>query len=128
MIISLLKNYLKFFVFSAFIMGIVLLLKIVTPELTHERIWEILSFIALLSFLIHLLNSFLLRNFQENFFQITVFAMILRFIASLVFIAWQVWPAMENIILFIANFFVLFLFYLVFDMYTIISNLRRNSK
>jgi hypothetical protein len=35
---------------------------------------------------------------------------------------------LENIILFIANFFILFLFYLIFDIYFIISNLRQISK
>jgi len=98
------------------------------PEIIHFTTWKTLSFLAALSFLISLLNSFLLKNFSENFLQIIVLAMILRFIASLVYIGLLVWPGMENIILFIANFFALFLFYLVFDIYSIISNLRRISK
>ena len=118
----------RFLLLTATIALLALLLGMTVPGLVHPAIWKILSFLAVLSFLIHLLNSFLLRNFAENFLQITVLAMILRFIASLVFIGLQVWPQMENIILFIANFFVLFLFYLVFDMYIIISNLRRISK
>lgn len=120
--------YLKFFLFTTLICGIILLLNSILPELTHPSIWKTLFFLAILSFLIHLLNSFLIRNFEENFLQITVLAMILRFIASLVFIGWQVWPGLTNIILFIANFFALFLFYLVFDIYIIISTLRQNSK
>lgn len=120
--------YFKFFLFTTLIGGIILLLNITLPEMTHQSIWKTLFFLATLSFLIHLLNSFLIRNFPENFLQITVLAIIIRFIASLMFIGWQVWDGMENIILFIANFFTIFLFYLVFDIYIIISTLRQNSK
>ncbi|GMQ31818.1 hypothetical protein Ataiwa_00900 [Algoriphagus taiwanensis] len=64
----------------------------------------------------------------DSFFQISVLAMVLRLIGSLVFIGVEVWPGMENIILFIADFFVIFLFYLVFDIYAFLSNLRPISK
>jgi hypothetical protein len=94
----------------------------------HFKIWEILTFLAITSFLIGLLNAFLLKNFGENFLQIMVLAMILRFIASLVFIGLQVYPGIQNIILFIADFFIVFLFYLVFDIYAFLSNLRPISK
>jgi hypothetical protein len=45
-----------------------------------------------------------------------------------VFIGVLVWPGMENIILFIADFFIIFLFYLVFDIYSFLSTLRPISK
>jgi hypothetical protein len=54
--------------------------------------------------------------------------MVIRFIASLVFITISVWPTLQNIIPFIANFFVIFLCYLVFDIYSFLSNLRPISK
>lgn len=85
-------------------------------------------FLVLLFFFIQLLNSFLLKMLPDNFFQISVLAMLLRLIGSLVFIGVEVWPDMENIILFIADFFVIFLFYLVFDIYAFLSNLRPISK
>ena len=126
---SLFQNkHLRFVVATAALVVLILILQFLFPAVIHVKIWEIVGFMALLSFLISLLNSFLLKTLPDNFFQIMVLAMILRFIASLVFIGVEVWPQMENIILFIADFFIVFLFYLVFDIYTFLANLRPISK
>ena len=120
--------HLRFLLATAVLVLLIALLQVALPVVIHSKIWEIVGFLAILSFLISLLNSFLLKNFADNFFQIMVLAMILRFIASLVFIGLEAWIGMENIILFIADFFIIFLFYLVFDIYTFLSNLRPISK
>ena len=122
------NNHILFLLATAALVVLIVILQVVLPVVIHPKIWEIVAFMAIVSFLIGLLNSFLLKNFADNFFQIMVLAMILRFIASLVFIGVEVWPGMENIILFIADFFIVFLFYLVFDIYTFLSNLRPISK
>ncbi|WP_323834532.1 hypothetical protein [Algoriphagus sp. D3-2-R+10] len=120
--------HLQFLLFSAAVAGLIGLFCVLLPDIVHEKIWNIYFFMLILSFLISLLNGFLLKSFAENFFNIMVLAMILRFIATIVFIGLAVWPGMEKIILFIADFFVVFLFYLVFDIYTFLSNLRPISK
>jgi hypothetical protein len=123
------KNiHIRFLLFSLAIAVLIGLLSLVFPFLIHAKIWNIYFFLIIFSFLISLLNGFLLKSFSENFFQIMVLAMILRFIGTLVFIGIAVWPSMENIILFIADFFIIFLCYLVFDIYTFLSNLRPISK
>jgi hypothetical protein len=123
------KNiHIRFVIATTVLVVLILILRFVLPGIIHPKIWEIVGFMVILSFLISLLNSFLLKNFADNFFQIMVLAMILRFIASMVFIGIEVWPEMENIILFIADFFIVFLFYLVFDIYAFLSNLRPISK
>jgi len=123
------KNiHLKFLLFAALIGLLILGLEVIFSVIIHEKIWEIFLFLTSVSFLINILNSFLLKSFSESFFQIMVLAMILRFIASLAFIGLEAWLGMENIILFIADFFVIFLFYLAFDIYAFISNLRPISK
>lgn len=118
----------RFFLFSAVIAGIVLLIQLVLPEWIHFKIWNIYFFILILSLLLGILSSFLLKSFSENFFNIVILGMVIRFIASLVFITISIWPTLPNIIPFIANFFVIFLFYLVFDIYAFLSNLRPISK
>lgn len=126
---SLFKSiHLRFLLGTAVLAGIIVLLQVVLPSVIHSKIWEILLFVAILSFLIGLLNSFLLKTLPDNFFQIMVLAMILRLISTLVFIGVLVWPGMKNIILFIADFFIIFLFYLVFDIYSFLSTLRPISK
>lgn len=126
---ALFKNtHFKFFLLSASLAFLILILSWVFPQVIHEKIWQIYFFMVIVSFLISLLNGFLLKSFSDNFFNIMVLAMILRFIATLVFIGIEVWPGMENIILFIADFFIVFLFYLVFDIYAFLANLRPISK
>lgn len=122
------NSHIRFLLFSLIIAVLIWLLTWIFPVVVHEKIWNIFFFLSIFSFLISLLNSFLLKSFGENFFQIMVLAMILRFIGTLVFIGIAVWPGMENIILFIADFFIIFLFYLVFDIYAFLSNLRPISK
>jgi hypothetical protein len=123
------KNvHVQFIVFSFSVAVLIGLLSLVFPVVIHKEIWNIYFFLMISSFLISLLNGFLLKSFGENFFQIMVLAMIIRFIGTLVFIGIAVWPSMENIILFIADFFIIFLFYLAFDIYTFIANLRPISK
>lgn len=123
------KNiHLQFLLLSVAVAGLIGLFSVLLPIIVHEKIWYIYFFMLLMSFLISLLNGFLLKSFAENFFNIMVLAMILRFIGIIVFIGIAVWPGMENIILFIADFFVIFLFYLVFDIYAFLSNLRPISK
>lgn len=118
----------RFFLLSAGLGLLILVLKLLVPVIIHEKIWTIFLFLLILSFFIGLLSASLLKALSENFFQISVLAMILRLIGSLVFIGLMVWPGMENIILFIADFFVIFLFYLIFDIYAFLSNLRPISK
>ena len=81
-----------------------------------------------MSYLVSFLALWLYKKSPENFLQIKLLGMVIRILASLTFIAVIVWRGEENIILFIANFFILFLFYLIFDIYTFISNLRPISK
>ncbi|GMQ27934.1 hypothetical protein [Algoriphagus confluentis] len=120
--------HVRFWLFSLGLGLIIWVLQQVFPVIVHPKIWEILIFLVLFFFFIQLLNSFLLKVLPDSFFQISVLAMVLRLIGSLVFIGVEVWPGMENIILFIADFFAIFLFYLVFDIYAFLANLRPISK
>ncbi len=126
---KLLRNVrLQFFLFSALVAALIGILGLIFPQLIHEKIWNIYFFILILSLIISIISGLLLRSFSENFFNIMVLGTVLRFIASMVFITIVVLPGIQNIILFIGDFFTIFLFYLVFDIYTFLSNLRPISK
>lgn len=126
---KLLRNIqVQFFLFSAIVAILIGILSLIFPQLIHEKIWNIYFFILILSLFISIMSGLLLKSFSENFFNIMVLGTVLRFIASLVFITIIVLPGIENIILFIGDFFTLFLFYLTFDIYAFLSNLRPISK
>ena len=118
----------QFFLFSALVAALIGIIGLIFPQLIHEKIWNIYFFILILSLAISIMSGLLLKSFSENFFNIMVLGTVLRFIASLVFITIVVLPGIQNIILFIGDFFTIFLFYLVFDIYAFLSNLRPISK
>lgn len=126
---KLLRNLqVQFFLFSALVAALIGIIGLVFPQLIHEKIWSIYFFVLILSLAISIMSALLLKSFAENFFNIMVLGTVLRFIASLVFITIIVLPGIQNIILFIGDFFTVFLFYLVFDIYSFLSNLRPISK
>lgn len=126
---KLLRNlHVQFFLFSAMVAALIGVVGLIFPQVIHEKIWSIYFFILILSLAISIMSTLLLKSFSENFFNIMVLGTVLRFIASLVFITIIVLPGIPNIILFIGDFFTIFLFYLTFDIYAFLSNLRPISK
>lgn len=98
------------------------------PNWVHSSAWIMLSFFALLTWLTGTFVHYLIRLSKENSPNILLGATALRFMASLGFIVISLFLDVENIILFVANFFVIYLFYLIFDIYGLIANLRPHSK
>jgi L-asparagine transporter-like permease len=113
---------------SLLLAGILFLLEFLVPQLVHSTIWTIFGFMAGLSYLLSVVTGWLYRKSPENFFALKILGMLIRTLSATGFIGILVVMGLENIILFIANFFIIFLFYMIFDIYTFISNLRPNSK
>ncbi|WP_339703716.1 hypothetical protein [Algoriphagus aquimarinus] len=122
-------NYhLRFFLLTGVFSLLILLLGWLMPFTIHQDIWNILYFLAITSYLVGVMSLWLLKGSTENLLQIKMLGMIIRIIASLTFIGIMVFVRTDNILLFVVNFFILFLFYLVFDIYTFLANLRPISK
>lgn len=122
------KLTLKLLIFSLLIAGIIYLLKeFIKPEWVHEMMWIILSFFVLLTWLTGMFTHYLLAISKENAVNIILGGIIIRFLASVGFVAILLFVGTENLILFVVNFFIIYFFYLLFDIYTLISNLRPNS-
>ena len=113
---------------SLLLAGILFLLEFLVPQLVHSAIWTIFGFMTGLSYLLSVVTGWLYRKSPENFFALKILGMLIRTLSATGFIGILVVMGLENIILFIANFFIIFLFYMIFDIYTFISNLRPNSK
>ncbi len=108
--------------------GLILLFNFFLPQIIHESIWSIFGFVAGLAYLLSIVTRWLYLKSPENLLSLKLLGMIIRILSSLGFIGILVVLGLENIILFIANFFIIFLFYMVFDIYIFISNLRPISK
>lgn len=118
----------KFIQMSIMVVVLILLFDFFLPQTIHASIWTIFSFVAGLSYLLSTVTHWLYQKSPENFIYLKLLGMVIRILSSLGFIGILVVLDLENIILFIANFFLLFLFFLIFDIYYFISNLRPNSK
>lgn len=94
----------------------------------HHSVWEILSFFTLLTWLTGAFVQYLMKLSEENSPNILLGATAVRFLASLGFIIIYLLLGVESVIPFVVNFFVIYLFYLIFDIYGLIANLRPHSK
>ena len=115
-------------VITAVVAGLILLFNAFLPQLIHESIWSIFGFVGILSYLLGVVTQWLYLKSPENLLSLKLLGMVIRILSSLGFIGILAVLDLENIILFIANFFSIFLFYLIFDIYIFISNLRPISK
>jgi xanthine/uracil permease len=99
-----------------------------TSKLIHSEVWGIMIFSVILALIIVIMNDWGLKNLdpqsRTNLFLGTT---VLRLILSMGFIGAVLFLEIENQILWVANFFAIYLFYLVFEIYTILSNLRQIS-
>lgn len=120
--------HLKYLMVSLLLAGIILFIQFLLPQLVHGEIWSIFGFMAGLSYLLSVVTGWLYRKSPENFFALKILGMLIRTLSATGFIGILVVIGLENIILFIANFFIIFLFYMIFDIYTFLSNLRPISK
>jgi hypothetical protein len=53
---------------------------------------------------------------------------IIRLFCCIIFVFFILWLGHENLLWFVVDFFVIYLLYLLFDMYGLITNLRLHSK
>ncbi|MCL6258484.1 hypothetical protein M3O96_05255 [Aquiflexum sp. TKW24L] len=117
----------KLLLFSLLIGGIFYLLQeYIKPEWVHESLWTILSFFILLTWLTGMFTHYLLQLSKDNSVNILLGSIGIRLLASIGFIAIMLILGVENKILFVVNFFIIYFFYLLFDIYTLLAKLRPN--
>ncbi|HLW19496.1 MAG TPA: hypothetical protein VKX33_04200 [Cyclobacteriaceae bacterium] len=126
---SYLSFTLQLIVLTFALAGITLLLQnIADPHWIHEKtIWVVL-FYFVLTWFTGLLALYLLKISKENSVMILLGVGVLRITGSLAFVFLILWMGIENILWFVVNFFVIYLLYLLFDIYTFITNLRPRSE
>lgn len=94
----------------------------------HDSVIKIIIFFLILTWLTGIFTHYLLSISKENSVNILLGAIGIRLLGSIGFVAVMLLLGQENLILFVINFFVIYLFYLLFDIYMLIANLRPNSK
>lgn len=100
----------------------------IMPSWIHESMWTILAFFIILTWITGMFTHYLLQLSKENSVSILLGGIGLRLLSSIGFVAIMLMLGVENIILFIVNFFIVYFLYLLFDIYMLIANLRPNSR
>lgn len=98
------------------------------PYWIHDKTIWVIWFNFGLTWMTGLLALYLLKISKENSVSILLGVGLLRITGSLVFMFLMLWVGAENILWFVVDFFVIYLLYLLFDIYTFITNLRPHSE
>ncbi|GAB4107607.1 hypothetical protein GCM10028791_00530 [Echinicola sediminis] len=115
-------------ILTGIVVLLVFLIQYLMPDWVHSRVWQVIIFYFGLMLVSGQLIQLLLKQSKDNSVNIALGATVFRFLASLIFIAICLFLKIDNKILFFANFFVVYLLYLLFDIYSLITNLRPHSK
>jgi O-antigen/teichoic acid export membrane protein len=115
-------------ILATLLIGIVLFLApyIGLNSYLHPHIWYILAFFLGVSFLIHRLMEFGMKNNREKFITFYISTIVAKLLMSLVFIGLFLYRGLSDSFLFVINFFALYLFYTSFEIYGLYRNLRRD--
>lgn len=97
-------------------------------EYIHQNMTFILVFFVFISYLNKLLFEIGMKNGREKLIQFMMGIQAFRFISSLVFIGIFAFLKINNIYIFVGNFFVLYLFSTNFEIITLLRKLRRDFK
>ncbi len=93
----------------------------------HPWINYMLLFFLAVSFLIHRLMEFGFRDKREKFVEFYLSTVVGRLLLCIAFVAVALYMGVGNAPVFIVNFFALYLFYTVFEIYGLYRTLRRDS-
>jgi hypothetical protein len=94
----------------------------------HDKVWAMLIFYSLLTGVTGLVSLYFLRKDKLNAVSVILGSAVFRLLVSLVFVLVALWGGDENILWFVVNFFTIYLLYLLFDIYSLITNLRLHLK
>ncbi len=116
--------FLGLYAFTLVIVLIAAILRFAIPSILYHDLWVIIVFFFFLTYAsLITIQKFVTKN-PENFLTIYFSVMVARLFASIVFAAIFILLDRENVFLFAMNFIALYLSYLGFEIYGIITNLR----
>lgn len=127
------RNYLnyayKVILFSLILIGTALLFRyFLKPVWIHDKIGTLVWFYFILNLVTGLFTQYLVKINEGHSVSILLGTSVIRLLASLCFVFVILWTGTENLLWFVVNFFIIYLLYLLFDIYLFITNLRPHSE
>lgn len=90
----------------------------------HESIWITLVCSGLIALLIAIYNANALSKSDQSFVPLFLGSMLIRFFLSIILTGFLLFKYQDQRLILVFNFFIIYLSYLVFEIYSIIANLR----
>lgn len=120
--------HLGLYKFSFFVFLGTLIIKIVLPQYVYHLIWVVLVFFVLLTLIsLYIIEIFTKQN-SDNFLAVYFSVMIGRLFISIVFAAIFILADPTHVFNFSISFMFLYLLFLGFEIYGIMTNLRHNNQ
>ena len=119
---------LRLFIFSLLLVGCWFLMDIIFPDWVHAQIWLMLGFLFVVSLAGHGYLHWRLRLDPENAMNPYLLLTGFRLLTSLVFIIFFIKNGTPHLFVFLLNFFLTYFLYVGFEIYWLVSNLRRNFR
>ncbi|HCN82431.1 MAG TPA: hypothetical protein DIT07_02260 [Sphingobacteriaceae bacterium] len=117
--------YLQLVIFSAMISILIIILKQFFPgKYIHQAVWGILTFYVMLTLILHYITINAAKG-SNSAFMTAVFGSIgFKLLLSVAFIIFYLLNDTSNSVWFAIDFIVLYLFFTVFEIYSLLRNLR----
>jgi hypothetical protein len=121
---SFFKGYIYLFIILS---GIILILINIVPGILHAFIWIVNIFLFLLTLAAHFISSKGLRD-KRDFHMFYMLSMTVRLFCCIIFVLIILYSTSSNHVVFVGNFFALYLVYTSFEIYFLLCNLRADSQ
>jgi hypothetical protein len=118
----------SFYRFSFFVFTAVFILTFLIPQYVYHQVWIVLVFFFLLTLASLIVIEKVTRKNAKNFLAIYFSAMIARLFISIIFATIFILTDRSHVFNFAINFLFLYLLFLGFEIYGIITNLRHQFK
>ncbi len=101
-----------------------------TNHLVHSGIWTIFLFSFFVAIFIGLSNSYFVsrKDFAENLTQIFLASTVMRLLLSVFFAGIILYLDVDDRLLWVINFFILYISYLLFEIFSLMTTLRPHSR
>ena len=120
--------HLALYKFSLFIAIGLLICSFIIPQFVYQKVWIIIAFFVLLTLASLAVIEKITKKNPDNFLAIYFSVMIGRLFISIIFAVVFILTDREHLFNFSFNFLILYLLFLGFEIYGIITNLRHHFK
>ncbi len=128
---SIKTQLLRLLAFSGIILLLIIVLDFipVTAALIHEKAYGLYAFMTVLSFVLSFATfSFMKNTDQDSWTGLFMGVMVVRLLFTAGYIGVVLYLGVENRLLLVINLFVVYLFYMGFEIMGLVTNLRAISK